>query len=115
MRIERHVDAAGIFVFVQNFFPGLAPIHSAENSALRIRTLGMPEGGHKNNVRVRGINNYFADGARITQPNVLPVLAAIERFVYAVAVRNVSAYAGFAGSHIKHIMIGSSHGNTPDR
>ena len=63
MRIESNVDAAGIFVFVQNFFPGLAAVGRAEDSALRVRTVRMPERRHKNDVRIGGINNYFADGA----------------------------------------------------
>ncbi len=101
MRIESHVDAASVFVLVQNFLPGLTAVGRAEDAALRVRTIGMAEGRNKCNVRIRGIHDDFADGARVAQSHVLPGLAAIQRLVHAVAVRDVAANAGLARPHVE--------------
>ena len=109
MRIEGDVDAARVFVFVENFLPGLAAIGRAENAALCVRAIGMPQRRHENDVGIRRIDDDFADRARIPQANVLPGLAAIERLVNAVAVRDVAANAGFARSDVEDVRDSSSH------
>ena len=108
MRIEGDVDAARVFVFVENFLPGLAAVGGAEDAALGVRAVRMAESRDESDVGIGGIDNDFADGARIVQANVLPGLAAVERLVNAVAVRNVAANAGFAGPHIKDVVVRSS-------
>ncbi len=52
-----------------------------------------------------GIDDHFADRAGVAQADVLPGLAAIERLVNPVAVRNVSAKASFARAHVNDIRV----------
>ena len=110
VRIEGHVDASGVLIFVENFLPGLAAIGRAENTALGVRSVGMAERGHENDVRIVGIDDDFADGAAVAQANVLPGLASVERFVNSIAVRDVSANAGLACTHVNRVVIGVGHG-----
>ena len=77
MRIESYVDASGVLIFVENFLPGLAAVSRAENAAFGVRSVGMAESGHENDIRIVGIDDDFADGAAVVQANVLPGLAAV--------------------------------------
>src|SRR5581483_3163678 len=95
--IEGDVNAAGVRVFVEHFLPGLAAVGGAEDAALFVGAELMAESG---NEHVLGVDDDFGDGARVTQPDVLPCLAAVHGLVYAVAVRDVAADAGFAGSGV---------------
>src|SRR5450432_2049933 len=52
VRIENDLDAAGVFVFAQNFCPGFATVGRAKNSALLIWTERVPERCHKSDVRI---------------------------------------------------------------
>ena len=52
VRIEGNVDASGVLIFVENFLPALAAIDCAENAAFGVRSIGMAESGHENDVRI---------------------------------------------------------------
>ena len=108
-RIERNVDGARVLILIKHFIPGLAAIQRAENSALRVRTKRMPERRHKDNFRVARIHNHLPDRARILQPDVLPGLPCIHRLPHAIAVRNISANAGFARPHIDNVRVRLRH------
>ena len=60
------------------------------------------------------MDDQLADGARIPQADVLPGLAGIDRFVDAVALRQIAADAGFAGAGIDHVGIGRRDGKAAD-
>src|SRR5438445_13228889 len=79
LRIECDVDPAGVFIFIKNLFPGFATIKRTENAALSIWTIGVPKRGDENALRILGIYDQLADGARIAEPRVLPGLAAVTR------------------------------------
>ena len=106
MGIEGHINGPGILIFVKHSLPSLAPIASAENSTLGICPKRVPQSRYKNNVRIPGIHNYPADGATVTQSNVLPALSAIERLVHPVPVRNIAANASLAGAHVHSVRFG---------
>src|SRR5271154_5291108 len=114
VRTEGDVDGAGIFVLVENFLPGFAAIGGAKNTALGIRAERMAQSRHKNNVSIPGIDNYLADGSRVVQADVLPCLPAVEGFINSVAMRDVAADAGLAGTDIDDIRVGNCHGETAD-
>src|SRR5579864_3760590 len=78
MRIERHINSAGILILVEHSLPALAAIGRAVNSALAVWPERMSQSGHKNNVRIPGIYNHSANGSTVTQSNVLPGLSPIE-------------------------------------
>src|SRR6266853_2036471 len=98
VRIENDVDAAGAVIEIQNFFLIFAAVASAKNSALGIRAIGMSQSSDENGVGICGMCDHFADVARIFQADICPGLATIIRTVNAVAKRNISADAGFAGA-----------------
>src|ERR1051326_9139868 len=50
MRIENDVDAAGVFIFAQNFRPGFSAIRGAINAALLVWTKGVTDSGDQYNV-----------------------------------------------------------------
>ena len=114
MRIECDVDPAGIFIFIKNLFPGFATIKRTENAALSIWTIGVPKRGDQNAVRILGVDNQLADRPRIAQADVLPGLAAVNRFVNAVTMRGVAADAAFARSYIDDVWIGRRNRQTAD-
>jgi ABC-2 type transport system ATP-binding protein len=65
MGIEGDVDSAGVLVLVQDFLPGLATIERAENAAFLVGTKGVAERGDKHPFCIPGIDDDFADRARI--------------------------------------------------
>ena len=113
--IEGDVDASGVFVFVENFLPGLAAVGGAEDTAFGVWSVGMAESGYENDFGIAGIDDDFADGAAVAQADVLPGLASVERLVDSVAVTDVAADAGFAGADINGIAIGIGYGEAADR
>ena len=106
MRVEGYVNASGVFVFVEHFLPRLAAIGCAENAALSVWPVGVAKGRHKNNIGIAGIDDDLADGTGIAQSNVLPGLAAVERFVDPIPLRNVAANAGFTRADVNRVVIG---------
>ena len=74
MRIERHIDAAGVLVLIKDLLPSLATIRCAENAALSVGPIGMAECRDESDVRICWINNDFADGTRIVQSDIFQVL-----------------------------------------
>ena len=78
MRIENNIDAAGVFVFGQNFRPGFAAVTRAKDAALLIRAERVPQRRYHNYVLISRIDNQRADLPRIFQPNILPCFAAVD-------------------------------------
>ena len=106
LRIENDVDAAGAVVEVMNFLPALAAVASAENATFGVFAVSMPESGNEGDIRIRGVDDDFADVARVLQANVVPGLAAVVRTVDAVTEGDVAANAGFACADINDVGIG---------
>src|SRR5882724_11422981 len=105
MRVENNVDAACVFIFGQNFRPGLAAVGCTKNSALLIRTKCVTQRRYENHILVSGVDNQCADLPRIFQPDVLPGFAAIDRFEHPGPVRRVAADRRLARSDINHVVI----------
>ena len=61
MRIENDIDAAGVFVFGQDFRPCFAAVSGAKNSALLIRTERVSQRRYENYVLISRIDNDRAD------------------------------------------------------
>src|SRR5215469_11486049 len=99
VRIKRDVDPTRVFVLIKNLLPSLAAIGRAENSALRIRPIRMPQRRDKHDVWIRRMDNDLPDRPRIMEPDVLPGLPAVERFVNPITVRDVPSNASFPRTH----------------
>src|SRR5207245_2106715 len=61
LRIENDINAAGAVIEVENFLPALAAVASTENAALGVFAVGMAQSGDEGDVRIRGMNDDFAD------------------------------------------------------
>ena len=60
-------------------------------------------------------HDHFADCARVAESNILPGLAAIDRLVDSVAMRNVAANASFARAHVDHVRVRWRNRQASDR
>ena len=65
MRIENDIDSAGVFVFRQNFRPGLAAVGGPKYSALRVWTERMTQRRHQDDVLISWIDNQRTDLAAV--------------------------------------------------
>jgi hypothetical protein len=72
LRIELHLNAAGVLVDEENLFPGRAAVRRAEDAALGVRTVRMPETCDKDDVRLCGMDDEAADLLHVRKANVLP-------------------------------------------
>src|SRR5262249_30681550 len=61
------------------------------------------------------VDDYTCDVARITQPNVVPALAAVDGLVHSVAVGEIGAEVGFAGSDVDDVRFRWRHGQRANR
>ena len=90
--------------------PGLAAIERAENAALGIRTIRMPEGGDENAVRILGIDEDRSNLLRVAQSAItlsqmLPSAARVGRFVDTVAYGKIRPAQAFAAADINRVRI----------
>ena len=115
MGIECDINAARVLVLKQNSLPILATIAGTENSTLCIWPEWVPQRRDKDDVRILGIDNHLANGAGIAQANILPCLAAVDRFVDSITVRDVSSDAGFPRAYVNSVGVRLRNGDTADR
>ena len=112
MGIECDIDAARVLVLKQNPLPTLATIAGTENSTLCIWPEWVPQRRDKDDVRILGIDNHLANGTGIAQANILPCLAAVDRFVDSITVRDVSSDAGFPRAYVNSVGVRLRNGDT---
>ncbi len=109
LRVEAEVHGAGVVIAEENFGPGLPAVFGTEDAALRVRAVGVAERGDVDHVRIGGIHANARDGLRVGKSHVLPRLAGVGGFVYAVALHNVAAQLGFAHADVDHVGVGFRH------
>ena len=95
--------------------PGFSAIDRFVNAALGVGAVSVSQHADKYNICVVRIDHDAADLARIFQPDVVPGLSRVARFVYAVPGSEVRANVGFAGARIKNVWVGWRHFDRPDR
>src|SRR5207245_2309219 len=113
VRVETDVDGAGLGVFLEHLLPVLAAVPGAVDAALRVGSEGMAQDGGEGDVRVARMHNHLGDLALLL-PDVLPVLAAVGRFVDAVADGDVAADVGLAGADVDDVGVGGRDGDAAD-
>src|SRR5207253_6272450 len=85
---------------------GLPAVNGAKDAALGIWTIRMAKRRNQHAVGIFWIDDQLADRPRIAQADVLPGLAAVNRFVNAVTMGGVATNAAFTGSYIDDVRIG---------
>src|SRR6185503_14676197 len=114
-RIHDQVDGSGLVAAGKNLVPGLAPVFRSKNSALIIRSPDVTQRRDVDEVRIFRMHANAWYLTRVVEAQVLPGLAAVGRFVHAVAVRNVAANRRFAHAHIDCVWIGIGQSDRPNR
>jgi len=94
LRIENDVAAARAVAEVENFLPGFAAITRAEDAALGVRAVRVPESGDIGDIGTRRMDDDLADGGACPSiPTLFQVLAAVVRTIDAIAEGDVAANA----------------------
>ena len=110
-----HVDAAGVLVLVEHALEGRAAIDRAEDAALGVRTVRVPERGDEHAVGVRRIDHDLGNLLGVAQAEVRPRLAGVGGLVHAVAGGQVGPLLRLAGADVDHVGIGRRHGQRANR
>ena len=74
----------------------------------------MSHGGDQNYIGAVRIDDYTADVARVTQPDIAPGFAAIAGFIDTIAIREIRAPVGLAAARINNVGIRWSKGQRAD-
>jgi len=115
VRIDAQIHRARAIVLVENLLPGLSAVARTEHAALRIRRVGMPERGDINHVGVRWIDANSRNRLGIAEPDMLPRLPGVHRFVHTIALHDVAAQFGFAHAQVDHVGVRFGDGHRAHR
>ena len=110
-RIHGHIVHSRIFADLQNFFPCFAAVNGFVKSSVAARPPDGTFGRHIYDVRIFGMDNDLADLTRRFQTHVFPRVAAVFRFVNAVAVTQRPLVVVFARTQPHHVGIVGVNGN----
>src|SRR6266567_1413481 len=114
-RIEFHVRAAGVFIFVKDLLPALSAVGRAEDSTLFVRSIRMAEHRGEKPVGVARIHCKRRNLLTVTKAQMLPRLARIARAIDSVADREIGTMQPFATRYVDDVAVRGSHGNSADR
>src|SRR5690349_25099476 len=104
-----------LIIDVERFGPRLATVSRHEDAAFFIWTKRVTERADVNDVGVLRIDNDGRDVFGLGESHVLPRLAAVGRFVNAIAERHAVAYVRFAGADPNDVGITRREGDVADR
>src|SRR6185295_1449656 len=105
LRIEGERDRAGVLVFVENFLPRLAAVRRAKHAALFVRAVRMSESGDVDEIRIARIDEDRADLLCVAQSEMSPRLAAVSRFINAVAGGEIGPLESFATADVDCVRV----------
>src|SRR5262249_26015288 len=103
--IEAYVARSGRRADVEHTLPGSAGIGRTEDTALFVRTPGMPQRSREDNSWIFRIDDNAREALRIAQSEMLPVAASIGRLVDPVTYGCAVAWKAFPGSDVDHVRI----------
>src|SRR6185312_12114556 len=115
VRIKRHINSAGVFVFEKDFLPCRSAVTGAEDATFRAWAVSASHGRDEYDIGILRINGNAADMARRVETDVLPRLSAVSGFINAIAIRQVGTEIGFTGAYIDDRRIRLRHGNRANR
>src|ERR1700733_148356 len=113
--IDLHIRPAGVVVDEENLLEGLSAIGGAKDAALFIRSIWMSSDRDIHAVGILRIDCNLANGLSVAQPQMRPALAAVSRFIDAIAGRQIGPRQPLTARNIHYIWIGLRHGNRSDR
>src|SRR5216684_1260168 len=92
-----------------------SPVCGLVDAAFFVGTIGVTKRADIDDTRVSRIDHDPADLPRVLQTDVGPSSTDINRFVNAVARREIRTDVGLARSNVDRLRVGWSHGNRADR
>src|SRR5439155_25758411 len=105
---------AGVFILVEDLLPRLAAVGRAEDAALGVGPVGVAQHGDEDAVGVLGIDEDRRDLLAVAQAQVFPRLAAVGRFVDAIADGQVGALEALAAADVEDVGVGRRYGQGAD-
>src|SRR5207253_6488557 len=109
------IGKACVFVDELDVVPGLAAVGGFVDSTFLIRSEQVSEHRHVNYVRILRIDDDAGDRLRILEAHLREGLAAIGRFIDAVAEARTLAVIGLAGPYPNDVGIRRRNGDVPNR
>src|SRR5207244_4737274 len=91
-----------------------AAVGGLEQAALLVRPPDVAQGGDVDGLGILGVDDDLADVLRVAQAHVLPGLAAVGRFVDAVAPGDAIAGVGLAGADPDDVGVRLRHGDAAE-
>src|SRR5262249_36368082 len=104
--IHGQIGAAGVFVDLQDLLPRLPAVCGAEDSALRLCSVGVAERAGKDDIRIARIDEHAADAAGLLESHQSPRLASIERAIDTYSDGDVAADERLAGAGPDDVGVG---------
>src|SRR5262249_36926 len=109
LRVEGHVDGAGVGVLEEHLLPRLPTVDGAEHAPLGVGPEGVAEGGDEGDVGVARVDRDPADLPRVGEAEEAPGAPGVVGAVDALAVGDVAADAGLAGADIDDVGVRLGH------
>ena len=114
-RVKGNVDAARVFIFIEDLLERAAPVRRAKNASLFIGTVRVAQDGHEQPVRIVRIDDDLRDLLTIAESQMGPGLTGVGGLVDTVAGRQVGSLETLATSYIDDVRIRQGDGDGTDR
>src|SRR5271157_610248 len=112
--VEGEIRGARMLIFIEHLLPVLTAIRGAEDAALGIRPIGMPQDRHEDAIGIVRIHQNGRYLLAVAQAEVAPGLAGVGGLVHAIAHRKVGSLQAFAATHIDDVGVGRRYGYGAD-
>src|SRR5439155_709912 len=112
--VDDHVGAAGVRVLVEDALEGFSAVDGAEDPALLVWTIWMPEHGDEGTVGILRIDGDLRNLLALPKAKVLPAPPAVDGSVDPVSRGQVGPLQAFAASHIDDVRVRERDGDGAD-
>src|SRR5207237_7211145 len=114
-RVDAHVVAARVLVFVEHLLEGVSPVGGSENAALGVRTVRVAERRDEEAIGIARVDVNHRDHLRVAQPEMSPCPPRVGRLVDTVADGEIGPNDAGAGPDVDDVAIGGRDGNGANR
>src|SRR5205823_1937375 len=112
--VDDHVGAAGVRVLVEDALEGFSAVDGAEDPALLVWTIWMPEHGDEEAVGILRIDGDLRNLLALPKAKVLPAPPAVDGSVDPVSRGQVGPLQAFAAAHIDDVRVRKRDGDGAD-
>src|SRR5258708_13748286 len=111
-RTDRQIRNADLEARIENLGPTRSTVGGLVDTAFFVRTISVAKRADVDDIRISRIDHDPADLPRVLQTDVGPGSAAINRFVNAVARREIRTNVGLARPNVGRLRVALSHRTT---